>query len=199
MQIPEFKGDNVINDQQLLDFALSSGNYHDNMRESAEIMRAKFEKRKEPLDQQVSELIASVNELLLLREESTDGGRNTGTDIDVDKGKQFKDMRGKIEERYREIMEDYCRLVLDILMYDGTSIIREERTQMIEFESPEVKEEIVGYIEQWQNSIHSQLYMDSKNLRITFRDEMRRRGIKELFDVEDNLKKRQMLIMNSWG
>ena len=145
------------------------------------------------------ELIAAANEMLLLREESTNGGRLTGTDIDVDKGKQFKDMRGKIEERYREIMEDYCRLVLDILMYDGTSIIREERTQMIEFESPEVKEEIVGYIEQWQNSIHSQLYMDSKNLRITFRDEMRRRGIKELFDVEDNLKKRQMLIMNSWG
>ena len=199
MQIPEFKGDDVINDKQLLDCALPNSNYHDNMRESAMIMKSKFEKRKAPLDEKVRELIAAANEMLLLREESTNGGRLTGTDIDVDKGKQFKDMRGKIEERYREIMEDYCRLVLDILMYDGTSIIREERTQMIEFESPEVKEEIVGYIEQWQNSIHSQLYMDSKNLRITFRDEMRRRGIKELFDVEDNLKKRQMLIMNSWG
>ena len=199
MQIPEFKGDDVINDKQLLDCALPNSNYHDNMRESAMIMNSKFEKRKAPLDEKVRELIAAANEMLLLREESTNGGRLTGTDIDVDKGKQFKDMRGKIEERYREIMEDYCRLVLDILMYDGTSIIREERTQMIEFESPEVKEEIVGYIEQWQNSIHSQLYMDSKNLRITFRDEMRRRGIKELFDVEDNLKKRQMLIMNSWG
>ena len=199
MQIPEFKGDDVINDKQLLDCALPNSNYHDNMRESAMIMKSKFEKRKAPLDEKVRELIAAANEMLLLREESTNGGRLTGTDIDVDKGKQFKDMRGKIEERYREIMEDYCRLVLDILMYDGTSIIREERTQMIEFESPEVKEEIVGYIEQWQNSIHSQLYMDSKNSRITFRDEMRRRGIKELFDVEDNLKKRQMLIMNSWG
>ena len=199
MQIPEFKGDDVINDKQLLDCALPNSNYHDNMRESAMIMKSKFEKRKAPLDEKVRELIAAANEMLLLREESTNGGRLTGTDIDVDKGKQFKDMRGKIEERYREIMEDYCRLVLDILMYDGTSIIREERTQMIEFESPEVKEKIVGYIEQWQNSIHSQLYMDSKNLRITFRDEMRRRGIKELFDVEDNLKKRQMLIMNSWG
>ena len=199
MQIPEFKGDDVINDKQLLDCALPNSNYHDNMRESAMIMKSKFEKRKAPLDEKVRELIAEANEMLLLREESTNGGRLTGTDIDVDKGKQFKDMRGKIEERYREIMEDYCRLVLDILMYDGTSIIREERTQMIEFESPEVKEEIVGYIEQWQNSIHSQLYMDSKNSRITFRDEMRRRGIKELFDVEDNLKKRQMLIMNSWG
>ena len=199
MQIPEFKGDDVINDKQLLDCALPNSNYHDNMRESAMIMKSKFEKRIAPLDEKVRELIAAANEMLLLREESTNGGRLTGTDIDVDKGKQFKDMRGKIEERYREIMEDYCRLVLDILMYDGTSIIREERTQMIEFESPEVKEEIVGYIEQWQNSIHSQLYMDSKNLRITFRDEMRRRGIKELFDVEDNLKKRQMLIMNSWG
>ena len=199
MQIPEFKGDDVINDKQLLDCALPNSNYHDNMRESAMIMKSKFEKRKAPLDEKVRELIAAANEMLLLREESTNGGRLTGTDIDVDKGKQFKDMRGKIEERYREIMEDYCRLVLDILMYDGTSIIRDERTQMIEFESPEVKEEIVGYIEQWQNSIHSQLYMDSKNLRITFRDEMRRRGIKELFDVEDNLKKRQMLIMNSWG
>ena len=199
MQIPEFKGDDVINDKQLLDCALPNSNYHDNMRESAMLMKSKFEKRKAPLDEKVRELIAAANEMLLLREESTNGGRLTGTDIDVDKGKQFKDMRGKIEERYREIMEDYCRLVLDILMYDGTSIIREERTQMIEFESPEVKEEIVGYIEQWQNSIHSQLYMDSKNLRITFRDEMRRRGIKELFDVEDNLKKRQMLIMNSWG
>ena len=163
MQIPEFKGDDVINDKQLLDCALPNSNYHDNMRESAMIMKSKFEKRKAPLDEKVRELIAAANEMLLLREESTNGGRLTGTDIDVDKGKQFKDMRGKIEERYREIMEDYCRLVLDILMYDGTSIIREERTQMIEFESPEVKEEIVGYIEQWQNSIHSQLYMDSKN------------------------------------
>ena len=199
MQIPEFKGDNVINDQQLLDFALSSGNYHDNMRESAEIMRAKFEKRKEPLDQQVSELIASVNELLLLREESTDGGRNTGTDIDVDKGKQFMKLRGKIEELYKEIMEDYCRLVLDILMYDGTSVIREERARKMEFDSSEDKTAILGYIGQWQNSIHDQLYQNSRNSRITFREEMRRRGIKELSDTEDHLIKRQRLIQKSWG
>ena len=105
MQIPEFKGDDVINDKQLLDCALPNSNYHDNMRESAMIMKSKFEKRKAPLDEKVRELIAAANEMLLLREESTNGGRLTGTDIDVDKGKQFKDMRGKIEERYREIME----------------------------------------------------------------------------------------------
>ena len=69
----------------------------------------------------------------------------------------------------------------------------------MEFDSSEDKTAILGYIGQWQNSIHDQLYQNSRNSRITFREEMRRRGIKELSDTEDHLIKRQRLIQKSWG
>ena len=199
MQTPEFKDDRIVNDTQLLDDAIPNQNYHYNMYESASIMRSKFEKRKTVLDEKVQTLITEATEILQLRNELRDKGRLTDTVTDVEKEKQFEKTYREKEAQYRELMEAYCRFVLDVLMYDGTSVIREERVKRMHFESPEAKSEVLRYITQWQNSIHDQLYMESRSARIAFRTEMKKRGIKELSDLEEKLITQQKLIMKSWG
>ena len=193
MQIPEFKGDEVVSDLKLLQCAIPDPVYQHNMQESADIMRRKFDERRAVLDERKKEILKEAVDCY------RDGRQiNKDGDLDGDTAHTYKSKREKIAASYRSFTEDYCRFMLDILMYEGVTVIRQSRSEKMDFESPEVRQSTVDDIDLWLEKIHEQLYKPVRIARIDHRDMMERMSFPVDADLEDKLIKRQMLIRKGW-
>ena len=133
MQIPKFKGDAAVDDEHLLQAMLSSPVYHANMQESAEIMAAKYSDQRKELKRKNRSVLRSMEllrkqydeckyDIMLENDEAAD---YTPTEKAADLLKQ----RRKVLNEYSKLMEQWCRLTLDVLLYLGVTAIRRVRLE----------------------------------------------------------------------
>ena len=83
-------------------------------------------------------------------------------------------------------------------MYEGVTVIRQSRSEKMDFESPEVRQSTVDDIDLWLEKIHEQLYKPVRKARIDHRDMMERMSFPADPDLEDKLIKQQILIRKGW-
>ena len=182
-----------MSDLKLLQCAIPDSVYQHNMQESADIMRRKFDERRAVLDERKKEILKEAVDCY------RDGRQiNKDGDLDGDTAHTYKSKREKIAASYRSFTEDYCRFMLDILMYEGVTVIRQSRSEKMDFESPEVRQSTVDDIDLWLEKIHEQLYKPVRKARIDHRDMMERMSFPADPDLEDKLIKQQILIRKGW-
>lgn len=189
IRIPEFKGDEFVDDEKLLDSALCNPVYHDNMLKSAEIMRDKFEKRK-------AEQIAKQNQFF----EKVQGTYRYWKAHPEEVSEQNRGMlreKREFQREYEELMEKWCRLTLDILIYMGVTMIRRERLAHMTECSDQEKKAAVNAHNQWLDMIAG-LYKSVQFERSLFKEYAGKAGMKPLEEAEARLIRQQKLIRAGW-
>lgn len=122
MQVPEFKGDDILTDSNLKELLFIRPAYLNNMMRSAEIMKSKFRKRKEALNLRQNQLIDDMKDylqnkknILAKLEDFKDG------DVLNPERKEILNMaeinHKNIIKSIDELMADWYRLQADIGIY----------------------------------------------------------------------------------
>lgn len=122
MQVPEFKDDAILTDNDLKKLLFVRPIYLGNMMRSAEIMKAKFRKRKEELNRKQNQLIDAMKDYLKNSRNVLDGLENfkEGDFLNLER----KEILNSAEINYKKIvdflnqlMADWYRLQVDIGIY----------------------------------------------------------------------------------
>lgn len=189
IRIPEFKGDEFVDDEKLLDSALCNPVYHDNMLKSAEIMRDKFEKRK-------AEQIAKQNQFFEKVQGTYRYWKAHPEEVSEHNRGMLREKR-EFQREYEELMEKWCRLTLDILIYMGVTMIRRERLAHLTECSDQEKKAAVNAHNQWLDMIAG-LYKSVQFERSLFKEYAGKAGMKPLEEAEARLIRQQKLIRAGW-
>ncbi|MBR4025998.1 MAG: ATP-binding protein [Lachnospiraceae bacterium] len=189
MQIPEFKGDAFIDDEKLLESALCNPIYHYNMLQSAKIMKEKFEKKKE-------DLIAEQNQFFK-KAQATHRYWKEHSDEITTENKEILRQKREIEDSYQNLMEQWCRLTLDVFIYRGITAVRREKLAHSMVTEQEKRYTIKAHNE-WFDIIVV-LYREVQKERKLFKEFASKVHLKPLEELENNLLKQQKIIQSSWA
>lgn len=189
IQIPEFKGDEFIDDEKLLALTLCNPVYHCNMHKSAEIMNEKFLNRKKVL-------IAEQNIFFRKVQGTRRYWKEHPEEIHAG-NKEILKAKSDMQRKYRELMEQWCRLTLDVLMYMGVTITRQEKLARLTVESVSEKNRTVAAHNKWLDIV-VKLYKSVQFERALFKEYADKMDLKPQEDLEERLIKQQKLIKSSW-
>lgn len=167
MQIPEFKGDDILNEEQLLTTSAGKAVYQKNMLKSAEIMSGKFREQIQYLKEKNAQFEKDFQKYQnRLSQFSQDYVKceQQGALAPASKVKELKLVRKKLEEEkkklkhiFEEQIEAWMRQVLDITLYytiqkeqkaaqDKVQGISEEMCRQAEESSLKWKEQIAPWL-----------------------------------------------------
>ncbi len=189
IQIPEFKGDNFVDDEKMLESALCNPTYHYNMFESAKILNEKFTKRKEALILEQNKFLKKVQSIRRYWKEHPE-------EITEDNKEMLKEKRD-IQNQYQMLMKQWCRLTLDVLIYMGVTIVRKEKLAHMAVENVQEKNQTVDAHNKWLDIIAG-LYKSIQFERKLFKEYAGKMNLKPNEEMEERLLKQQNLIKSSW-
>lgn len=201
MQIPEFKGDESVDDYNILQAKLGSPTYHENMYASANIMYLKYEERRLKLSAETESILKEIqnirkkwkdnSEFIKQIDESTSDYQPTEKENSLLKEKRNSD------KRYWNLMDKWCTLTLEVMLYMGVTMIRRKRVEVIQDMPDEIRRKTVKAHNQWLDIISS-LYKTIQNNRADMKARASKYGITESELVENRLRKQQNIIKSSW-
>lgn len=202
MQIPEFKGDEFVDDQRMIQEALCNPNYHYNMQKSAEIMKLKFGEQRDTLYNETEQFFDYVEKLHLKWKEQyceleNENINDSNYKPSASVQKMIKEKKNT-QKQYNKLMEQWCKLTLDVLLYMGITMVRRKKLELITCGSEEMKRNTVKAHNQWLDLI-SGLYKKIQMNRAETKEKALKYSIKVDFELENRLQKQQKLIMLSWN
>lgn len=188
IQIPEFKGDAFVDDDALLKSALCNPVYHWNMLESAKIMSEKFTKRKNTLIMDQDQFLRKVQKIQRSWREHPE--------VITEDNKTILKEKREIQKQYQMLMEQWCRLTLDVLIYMGVTVVRREKLAHLEVESAQKKQTVDAH-NKWLDLIAG-VYKSVQFERKLFKEYAVKLNLKPDEEMEERLLKQQSLIKASW-
>ena len=95
------------------------------------------------------------------------------------------------------LMEQWCRLTLDVLIYMGVTIVRKEKLAHMVVENVQEKNQTVDAHNKWLDVIAG-LYKSIQFERKLFKEYAAKMNLKLNEEIEERLLKQQNLIKSSW-
>ena len=202
MQIPKFKGDDFIDDNHMLLSALCNPNYHYNMQESAGIMNTKYSERRDKLHNRSMHFLKKFEKMRSGWKEQQDilaaEDTNAPGYIPSETARRVIKEKKEIQNSYRQLMEEWCKLTLDVMLYRGVTMIRRKRLEELMGDSEDDTYSLtVRAHNKWLDLIVG-LYKSIQNERRMLKEKAESLGIRPYPDLEDRLIRQQKLIIDSW-
>lgn len=204
MQIPEFKNDDSIDDNKILGEVLYNPNYHYNMQRSAVIIGKKYWEKHDSLKESTQRLFDNIPKIHsswkenyeLIEEETVRMERDSNYRASANATKIIAEKRD-IQSQYDSLMDDWCKLTLEVLLYMGVTAVRRRKADTGNAISEEAKKTTIAAHNKWLDQIKP-LY---KRIRES-RGDARTLAIKHSLKVNDQLENRlinqQKMIQKSW-
>ena len=182
--------------------SICNPNYHYNMFESAKIMRKKYENRRISLYTESNYLLKHLEKMYLKWPTSYDDLKAEKLDdfgyvASEPVGLILEDKRST-ELRYKNLMEEWCRLTLDVLLYMGVAFVRDGKLKHIQCVYKKKCQIIKNAHEQCIYLILD-LYRTIQKNRSELKDKVIKYSLKELPGIEERLIEQQTLIKESWS
>jgi hypothetical protein len=117
-------------------------------------------------------------------------------EITEDNKEMLKEKRD-IQNQYQMLMEQWCRLTLDVLIYMGVTIVRKEKLAHMVVENVQEKNQTVDAHNKWLDVIAG-LYKSIQFERKLFKEYAAKMNLKLNEEIEERLLKQQNLIKSSW-
>ena len=202
LQIDKFEGDDFIDDNKMILKSICNPNYQYNMLQSAKIMWGKYENRRVLLFKRSNTFFKHLKKVHLKWKIHYD-------DLKAEKTEELdyvpsEPVRLMIEEKksmqlqYEKLMEEWCRLTLDVLLYMGVTIGRRKKLDFVQCDSEKTRQITVRAHNQWLDII-SGLYKKIQKNRAEIKEKATKYSLKTLPEIEDRLIKQQTLIKESWS
>lgn len=202
LQIEKFEGDDFIDDNKMILKSICNPNYQYNMLQSAKIMWEKYENRRVLLFKRSNTFFKHLKKVHLKWKIHYD-------DLKAEKTEELdyvpsEPVRLMIEEKesmqlqYEKLMEEWCRLTLDVLLYMGVTIVRRKKLDFVQCDSEKTRQITVRAHNQWLDII-SGLYKKIQKNRAEIKEKATKYSLKTLPEIEDRLIKQQTLIKESWS
>lgn len=202
LQIDKFEGDDFIDDNKMILKSICNPNYHYNMFESAKIMRKKYENRRISLYTESNYLLKHLEKMYLKWPTSYDDLKAEKLDdfgyvASEPVGLILEDKRST-ELRYKNLMEEWCRLTLDVLLYMGVAFVRDGKLKHIQCVYKK-KCQIIKNAHEQCIYLFLDLYRTIQKNRSELKDKVIKYSLKELPGIEERLIEQQTLIKESWS